>query len=713
MKKFSTEIGGKKLTVTVDKIAQHANGNCIVQYGNTTVLATATMGDKKDLGYFPLLVDFEEKYYAAGKIKGSRFVKRETRPPKEAVLTARLIDRSIRPLFDQNMKREVQVVLTPLSVDQKNDADIVALWGASIALSISDIPWDGPIGGARVGQLSSEEDKKDWVLNPTYEEREKSDLDMVVCSKKGRLIMTEGEVNKLPGKVVYESIQFGMKYAKKVTKFVKKIQKKAGKEKVKLEKEKKEDKKTPTTKELKEMTKEFVEKKAPEYLFDHPLKTKKERTGAAKKIDQELEEMLLDKNIGKDKREKASDYAHELIYREVSKAILDKDQRIDGRDLDEIRDLSAEVETVPEVHGSGLFTRGETQVLSIVTLGGTDEKKYLDTMEKSGKRRFLHHYNFPPYSVGEVSPLRSASRREIGHGALVEKGLEPILPDVEDFPHTIRIVSEVMSSNGSSSMASACGSILAAMDAGIPIKEPVTGIAMGLASEEDEKGKGFKRYKLITDMQDLEDGPGGMDFKVIGTGNRVTAVQMDTKSQGLPLKVVKETFAASRKARKKILKKMESVISEPRKELAATAPKISVFKIDPDKIGDVIGPGGKVINKMIDDYGVEINIDDDGTVCISCADEEALHKAKKRVENITREVEIGDKFEGRVVNLTDFGAFVEITPGKDGLVHISEMAKGHVKHPSDVVSKGDIIPVKVIKKDKGKIGLTMLNKKKA
>ncbi len=707
MKTFSTETGGKKLTVTVDKIAKNANGNCIVQYGETTVLATATMGDKKDLDYFPLMVDFEEKYYAAGKIKGSRFVKRETRPPKEAVLTARLIDRSIRPLFNENTRREVQVILTPLSVDQKNDADIVGLWGASIALSISDIPWDGPIAGVRVGRDSD----KNWILNPTYDQRKISDLDMIVCNRDNRLIMTEGEADKIKGEKVVESIKFGLDKSEKILDFIAKIQKKIGKEKIDLSKDKSNDQKTPTSKELKEMTKEFVQEKASDYLFDHPLKTKAERVSASQKIKDELEKKLLDENIGRDKREKAAGYVYKLVCKEVSRAILDHDKRIDGRDLDEVRSLSAEVKTIPQVHGSGLFSRGETQVLSIVTLGGTDEKKYLDTMEKSGKKRFLHHYNFPPYSVGETSYLRSASRREIGHGALVEKGIEPVLPKLEDFPHTIRIVSEVMSSNGSSSMASACGSVLAAMDAGIPISEPVAGVAMGIASEEKKDG-GFKRYKIITDMQDLEDGPGGMDFKIIGTLDKVTAVQMDTKSKGLPFEVVEKTFPASKKARRRILKRMKSVISKPRKDLAETAPKISVFEIAPKKIGDVIGPGGKMINKIIDDYGVEIDIEDDGTVYISSANKEDLRKAEETVKSIVKEVEIGDQFKGKVVGITDFGAFVEITPGKDGLVHISEMAKGHVKHPSDVVSKGDIVKVKVIKKDKGKIGLTMLNKKK-
>jgi len=712
MKTFSTETGGKKLTVTVDKIAQNANGNCIIQYGNTTVLATATMGGKKDLDYFPLMVDFEEKYYAAGKIKGSRFIKRETRPPKEAVLSARLIDRAIRPLFDENMRREVQVILTPLSVDQKNDADIVALWGASIALTISDIPWNGPIAGARVGRLfSKEKNKKEWVINPTYKQREESDLDILVCSRNDRLIMTEGDAEKIPGNEVVESIKFGMEYSKEIRTFIEKIQKKIGKDKIDFTKDKSDDKKSITSEELKEITKNFVQEKASEYLFDHPLKTKAERSEASQKIKQDLEDKLIEDNIGRDKREKALGYVYELVCKEVSKAILDKDQRIDGRDLDEVRSLTSEVKIIPEVHGSGLFSRGETQVLSIVTLGGTDEKKYLDTMEKSGKIRFLHHYNFPPYSVGETGFLRSASRREIGHGALVERGIEPVLPKTEEFPHTIRIVSEVMSSNGSSSMASACASILAAMDAGIPISEPVAGIAMGIASEESKNGDGFKRYKLITDMQDLEDGPGGMDFKIIGTLDKVTAVQLDTKTMGLPFEVVEKTFVASQKARAKILKDMKSVISEPRKELAPNAPKITVFEISPKKIGEVIGPGGKVINSIIDEFGVEININDDGTVYISSSDKEALKKAEKRVKSIVREVEIGDKFKGKVVGITDFGAFVELTPSKDGLVHISEMAKGHVKHPSDVVKEGDLVAVKVIKKDKGKVGLTMINKK--
>ena len=705
--KFTTEIGERELIVKTGEVAGQANGSCVVQYGETTVLATAVLGEEeKELDYFPLSVDYEEKFYAAGRIKGSRFIKRETRPPDEAILTGRLIDRSIRPFFNEESRRAVQVILTVLSVDQENDPDIVALWGAAIALSISDIAWDGPISGVRVSRTPVESGKEGkWILNPSYEDREKSDLEVIVCGTKDRIIMLEAEAKEIDNMVTNEAVKYGLSRLEKINKFIKSIQKKVGKEKTPLVADLT-DEESSAKQELKRITKDIIEKEAPKYLFEHVLKTKKDRIGAAEKIRARLDELLIEKQIGKEKRQKMIDFANKLIYRQVSQRILDKDQRIDGRQLDEIRGLDCQVGILPRVHGSALFSRGETQTLSIVTLAAPGSEQYLDTMEGEGRKRFMHHYNFPPYCSGEVRYMRSTNRREVGHGALAEKGILPILPEKEEFPHTIRIVSESLSSNGSTSMGAVCASVLAAMDAGIPIKKPVAGIAIGLASEEDEKG--FKRYKLLTDIQDLEDGPGGMDFKVIGTADKITAIQMDTKTRGLNLDIVEKTLATSSKARQQVLEKMTRVLSQAREELSPYAPKITVVTINPDKIRDVVGPGGRVINEIIDKTGAMIDIEQDGTVSITSEDDESLKRAVQWVKDITREFKVGETFQGKVVRIMDFGAFVELVPGQDGMVHVSEMEYHHVKHPDDVVKIGDIVPVKIIEIDKqGRINLSM------
>lgn len=716
---FSTDIGGRKLKVSIGQMAGQANGSCVVQYGETTVLGTVVIGkDEGELDYFPLGVEYEERFYAAGKIKGSRFIKRETRPPDEAVLTGRLIDRSIRPLFDPQSRRAVQVVITVLSVDSENDPDMVSLYAASIALAISDIEWDGPIAGIRVSRIPAKEGETstkperggEWVLNPSYEAREKSDFDLVVCGKDKRVIMLETNANNIEDEIIFEAVSFGVKHFERINNFIKDIVKRVGKEKVPLTSPPSSDE-TPTREELEKMTKEIINSLTPTYLFKQPLKTKEDRIGAAENMLARLQELLLEKQIGKEKRVKAIDYANKLIYSAVSCAILDRDQRIDGRKLDEIRPLECLVEVVPRVHGSALFSRGETQVLSAVTLGAPGLEQYLDTMELTGKKRFMHHYNFPPFSVGEARPKRFTSRREIGHGSLVEKGMNPVLPEREKFPHTIRIVSEVLSSNGSSSMASVCASTLAAMDAGIPITHAVTGVAIGLASEEDKNG--FVRYKILTDIQDLEDGPGGMDFKVVGTDNGVTAIQMDTKTKGLTLEIIKSALSAATKARKEILKKMTSAISKPREQLSPYAPRVIILTINPDKIRDVVGPGGRVINEIIDKTGVEIDIEQDGTVSITSQSDESIKKAADWVKDITRELKVDEVFQGRVARILDFGAFVELVPGQDGLVHVSKMAQGHIRHPSDALSIGDVIPVKIIEIDEqGRINLEMMNKVK-
>ncbi|MCH7759052.1 polyribonucleotide nucleotidyltransferase [Patescibacteria group bacterium] len=711
---FETEIGGKKLIVKIGDLANQANGSCVVQYGETTVLGTAVMGDEeKELDYFPLSVEYEERFYAAGRLKGSRFIKRETRPPDEAILTARLIDRTIRPLFDSESRRAVQVILTVLSFDSENDADMVALYAALIALSISDINWDGPVAGVRVARILANDSESavksgsgsEWILNPSYEERANSDLDLVICGTDNRVVMVEAESKEVTDEVMLEAIKYGTKHFDKINQFIKEIQEKVGRPKVSLISEITTDEDI-AKEEIKKMTEELVKAEAPKYLFKKVLKTKEDRIEAAKEIRARLEEFLIEKNIGKEKRIKAINYANKLIYGQVSQAILDDGKRIDGRAMDELRPLTSQVGILPRVHGSGLFSRGETQILSVVTLGSPGDEQYLDTMEEKSKKRFMHHYNFPPFCSGEVKNARFTSRREIGHGVLGEKGILPILPDKEVFPHTIRIVSEALSSNGSTSMAAVCSSVLAAMDAGIPIKRPVAGIAIGLASEEDEKG--IKRYKILTDIQDLEDGPGGMDFKIIGSNQGITAMQMDTKTKGLTFDIIKDTFTASSKVRAEILKQMSQAIKEPRANLSPYAPKIVVFKIDPEKIREVIGPGGKMINKIIDETGAAIDIEQDGTVSITSADEQSLKKAVTWVKDITRKFEVGEMFQGKVTRIMDFGAFIELVPGREGMVHVSEMAETHVDHPNDVVKVDDIVKVKIIEIDKmGRVNLSM------
>jgi len=705
---FTKEIGGKKMIVKTGELAQQANGSCLVQYGETTVLATAVLGsgDGEGMNYFPLSVEYEEKFYAAGKIKGSRFIKRETRPTDEAVLIGRLIDRSIRPLFDQNCRRAVQIILTVLSIDQENDPDVVAFTAASIALAISDIEWDGPTAGVRVARVLDENGgNASWQINPNHITRNESDLDLFVSGINGRVLMIEAGAQDVSNEIMAEAIQCGIKACDEVNDFIKEIQNKIGKEKVPLIVKKHSLEEAPTREELKKMTEDVVNQEAPKYLFAKPLTSKKERIGAAEGIRQKLEEILLEKNIGKEKRAKAIEYANELIYQQVSLGILDNNQRIDGRKPEEIRSMSCQVGVLPRVHGSAVFSRGETQVLSVITLGAPGSEQYLDTMEKNIRKYFMHHYNFRPFCTGEAKPIRFTGRREIGHGSLAEKGMLPIIPDTEKFPYTVRIVSEVLSSNGSSSMASLCASVMASMDAGIPIEKPVAGIAIGLASEEGEQG--FKRYKVLTDIQDLEDGPGGMDFKIIGTKEGITAIQLDTKTKGLTKEIIEETLQASQKARIEILGKMTDVLSQSREDLSEYAPRVIILKINPDKIREVIGPGGKTINEIIAKTGAMIEIEQNGNVAISSPNKESLSDAVKWIKDITRELQTGETFEGKVVKIVDFGAFIELVPGQDGLLHISKMSDRRINHPSDVMKEGDKIQVKITDVNpQGKISLT-------
>jgi len=701
IKKFETEFGGRTLRFEIGRLAQQATQSVWCQYGDTVALATVVLGQVKEgQDYFPLQVDFEERLYAAGRIKGSRFIKREGRASDEAILTGRLIDRSIRPLFNKDLKNELQVVITILSVDQENDSDVPALLATSAALALSDIPWDGPIAGIRIGRVENE-----FVLNPTYEARIKSDLDLFVAGTAEKILMIEAGAEQISENNMQEAMEFGLKHLGKLSEFIRSVQKEVGKPKRNLADlllKKEEDEESQITESNIQKVHEWFSTHAAQYLTNGLNVTKKSRKESVSKLKIDLDEYLKQEQIGKEKRKKLLGFIDGLAEKEITRAILEEGKRVDGRSLDDIRTLSSEVGVLPRTHGSGLFSRGETQVLTIATLGSPGDEQTLDSMEEVGKKRYMHHYNFPGYSVGEVKRMMGPGRREIGHGALAEKALLPVIPTKEEFPYTIRLVSEVLGSNGSSSMGSVCGSSLALMDAGIPIKEPVAGIAMGLAS--NEKGE----YKILTDLQDLEDGEGGMDFKVAGTKNGITAIQLDTKTDGLTASMIKETLEKARDARLRILAVMSDALPQPRSELSKYAPRIVTVRINPEKIRDVIGPGGKTINEIIAATGVQIDIEQDGLVLITSVNAEASQKAIEWVERLTKEVVVGEVFDGKVTRLMDFGAFVEVLPRQEGLVHISELAKERVNKVTDVVKVGQAVKVKVIQiDDQGRINLSM------
>ena len=707
---FETEFAGRKLTISTGELAQQANGSCIVQYGETVVLATAVMSQeaKEGIEYFPLMVEYSEKMYAGGKIKGSRFIKRENRPTDEAILVARMIDRGLRPLFDQSIRRDVQVIITVLSVDAENDPDVVAIIAAATALHISDIPFNGPITGIRIGQIGEE-----WVINPTYVAREKSSLNLTFSASRDKVLMVEADMNEVDEKVVYEAFKFGLKHAKKVVDFIEEIRTKVGKEKIVIQKgedicpaELDENQKISLEelKKLQDDCQAFIEPKLEEFLFNIPRGSKRERKETLHKLKDMLEEYLLKKQIGKDKRKKIMEFFDLFIENKITEELIKNDRRIDGRKMDQLREISCAVGILPRTHGSGLFNRGETQVLSTVTLGAPGDEQTIEGMSSSGKKRYMHHYNFLPFSTGEAYPIRGTGRREIGHGALAEKALVPVLPSKEEFPYTIRVVSEVLGSNGSSSMASTCGSTLALMDAGVPIKKPVAGIAIGLAS--NDKGD----YKILTDIQDFEDGEGAMDFKITATKDGLTAIQMDTKTDGLTLEIIETALTEGKKAILEILEKIAEVLPAPRAELSKHAPRIETIKIHPDKIRMLIGPGGKVINKIIDETGVAIDIEDDGHVFITSVSADGMARALQAINDIVREAEIGAIYDGTVVKIMDFGAFVEIFPGTDGLLHISEITdKERVNDVNKYLKEGQKVKVKVIKvdPDNGKISLSI------
>lgn len=696
---FEMEFAGRMLRVEIGRLAHQANGSCTVQYGDTVVLATATMSKtiREGINFFPLMVDYEEKLYAAGKIKGSRFIKREGRPTDEAVLTGRKIDRGLRPFFPVGMQNDVQIISSVLSYDGVNDPDVVAILAASIALHISDIPWEGPLAAMRVGYLDG-----NYILNPNEEEKEQVELDLVVSTTRDTVAMVDAEGKEASEEQFLAAFDFALQHSAQLIDFIEDIRKEVGKEKSEYSKRVLEvDGQVIEVAPLVEDLKVFLEAKWQEYLFNIPRGTKGERKEILGAVKEEAFNYLTEKHSEEIADFILSDF-YEIAEEKVSKAILESDTRIDGRGITDVRDLSASVGLLPRTHGSGVFSRGETQVISTVTLGAPGDEQTLDGMEENGKKRYMHHYNFPPFSVGEVKPLRGASRRDIGHGALAEKALEPVLPPREEFPYTIRVVSEVMGSNGSSSMASACGSTLALMDAGVPIKRPVAGIAIGLAS--DGQGK----YKVITDIQDFEDGDGGMDFKICGTTEGITAIQMDTKTRGLNLDIIKQALEQGYQARLKILDVITKTIKEPRADLSPYAPRIITMQIDPEKIREVIGPGGKMINQIIDATGVSIDIEDDGSVFITAVDRDGGLRAQEWIQNLTKEVEAGEIYEGKVTRLMDFGAFVEILPGKEGLVHVSEISYERVEKVSDALKVGQIVKVKVTEIDNlGRINLSI------
>ena len=697
IKNWSMEWGGRKLSVEIGKLALQTQASCVVQYGDTVILATVAMSKqtREGIDFFPLMVNFEEKLYAAGKIKGSRFIKREGRPSEEAILSGRMVDRAIRPLFESSMRNDVQVILTALSWDGENDSQVPSFIAASLALAISPIPWNGPIVGARVGKVDGE-----FVLNPTFAEREKGELDIMVAGTPEKIIMVEAEIKEQKEDEVISAMRFGANEFAPVLDFIKKIQAEVGQEKIDLHNNLTELEIKLIEKENE--TREFILSHENDWIFDSPKKSRVERVAMVDRFVEAIKEKLL----AEETEEKIITVilSRIKIYIEefITKRILEKNERLDGRALNEIRELSSEVGLLPRTHGTGLFQRGDTQVLSVVTLGAPGDVQTLDSMEEDGTKRYMHHYNDTPATYGETGPLRGPGNRAIGHGALAERALIPVLPDEIDFPYAIRVVSEVLGSNGSSSMASTCGSTLALMDAGVPIKKPVAGIAMGLAS--DTNGN----WKILTDLQDIEDGPGGMDFKITGTVDGVTAIQMDTKTNGLNWDIVEQTFKQSREARMQILESMSKTLSEPRKDLSKYAPRIVTIQINPDKIRDVIGPGGKIINKIIADTGVSIDIEQDGRVNITSSDAVGLDKAIKIVNDITHEITAGEQYEGTVVRLEDFGAFINILPGQDGLVHVSDIAWQRTNKPGDVLNLGDKVNVVVKEIDNlGRVNLSM------
>ena len=692
-KSYETELAGRKLTIETGKIAKQANGSVVVRYGDTVVMTnvTAAKEPKDDVDFFPLSVDYEEKLYAAGRIPGS-FNRREGKPADKAVLVSRAIDRPIRPLFPHDFRNDVCVVNTVLSVDLDNSPEVCANIGTSAALSISDIPWGGPTAAVQVGYVDNE-----IVVNPTEEQNKKSRLHLTVAGTEEKITMIEAGADEIPNDTMLEAIEKAHVEIKKVCKFISMIKAEIGKPKF-------EYKSFSVNPEFYKVVTERLE----QAMYEAVQNTDKEiRNDNVDKVAEQIKDIAIEmfgENAEEEHKFDIATAVHDLEKACVRKMILKEHKRPDGRAIDEIRPLSAEVGLLPRVHGSALFSRGQTQVMSIATLGTKADEQELDGLDSEKSKRYMHQYNFPSYSVGEARPSRGPGRREIGHGALAEKALVPVIPSVEEFPYSIRVVSEVLSSNGSTSQASICGSTLALMAAGVPIKRPVAGISTGLVTDPN----GSDNYVMLTDIQGIEDFFGDMDFKVGGTEKGITAIQVDIKVDGLTYDIIEEAFARTRKARQYILDEvMLKQIAKPRAEVSKYAPKITNTVIKVDKIKDVIGPGGKMINKIIDETGVKIDIEEDGKVFIYSQDEENSKKALKMVEDIAKDIEVGQVYEGTVARIMNFGAFIELGGGKEGLLHISKISKERIKNVEDVLKVGDVIKVKVIEiDDQGRINLS-------
>ena len=684
MQCFEIELGGRKLTIEQGKMAKQANGAVLVRYGDTVVLVTATASSapREGVDLFPLTVDYEEKMYAAGKIPGG-FIKREGRPSSDAVLCARLIDRPIRPLFPDGFRNDVQIVATVLCVEQDNPPEIAAMIGASCALTVSDIPFMGPIAGVRVGYVDGA-----FVINPTEEQRAVSELNLTVAGSHDAVMMVEAGANELSEEVVLDAILFGHAEIRRLVEFQNDIRSACGKEKI-----------VPAIFAVSEELESKVRAYAEERLDAATRNSDKlARDADIAAIKAETVEHFIEEYP--DAAKEIAQILYKIEKGIVRHMITHEKIRPDGRALDEVRPVSCEVGILPRTHGSGLFTRGQTQVLTVTTLGSIGDEQIIDGLGPETTKHYLHHYNFPGYSVGEARPMRSPGRREIGHGALAERALFPMIPSIEDFPYTIRLVSEILESNGSSSMGSVCGSTLSLMCAGVPIKRPVSGVAMGLVRDGDD-------YSILTDIQGMEDALGDMDFKVAGTTKGITAIQMDIKIAGITRDILASALAQAKQGRAFILEKMLACIEKPAAELSPYAPRVEVITIDIDKIRDVIGTGGKVVRKIIDETGVDVDIHEDGNIFITSPNMEAMDRARKMIEDIVREVEVGEVYTGRVTRFLKFGAFVELLPGKEGLCHISQLAKHRVESVEDVVKIGDQLEVKVIEIDeKGRINVS-------
>ncbi len=713
VQQFTTQLGDEKLIIETGKLAQLASGSVTVSYGDTIVLATAVYASepKEGIDYFPLMVEYEERMYASGKISGSRFIKREGRPSETAVLTARLIDRPLRPLFPKHIRNDLQVIVTVLSYDPERDPDTISIIAASAAVVLSGAPFKGPVSAVRVGLIPLSESNRGedvwnghaFVVNPTATQLKNSLMDLVVAGTEQKVNMIEAGAREIPEEIMLKAIKFahdGMQAGIKVQNELATAVERATHE-------------TPAVSPIVDDVKNFIGDKVAEALKAMDRQQRKQALA-------EFEAQVLENFEGAYKQVDLRSTFSQIVEKAVRAAILNEDTRPDGRAMTEVREITGETGLIPRAHGSGLFTRGQTQVLTVVTLGGPGLEQVIETMEEETTKRYMHHYNFPPFSTGEAKPMRGTSRREIGHGALAERALEPVIPSKEDFPYTIRLVSEVLGSNGSSSMASTCGSTLALMDAGVPIAAPVSGIAMGLVTDETEGESG--NYKVLTDLQGLEDFAGDMDFKIAGTKEGITAIQLDVKVSGLTEAIITDAVMQAKDGRMHVMEKMLEIIPEVRKDLSPLAPRIFTTKIDPKRIGELIGPGGKTINGIVEECGgktvMSIDISEDGTVSISTADSKMGEKALDIVQSMFRDVEIGEILEGPIVQILrdrntnkEIGAIVQLTPKMDGMVHISQIAEERVEKIEDYVKVGQVVKVRVtdIDRERGRISLTMKN----